>query len=380
MGVITYEITHGLPTSIPILFQSDFPANTAASATLGELFFSFELGGDAAIYYAGSSLSIDTAGPGAGQFRIDLTRAAGGPTDIGVYELSLAVDMFFKNPVGDILMHYRTYVIKLHMAGTKSSLVVSSGVAMPGTDIGLADQGEGASEPIVIEELPPEVVEEAVNPNPVTYTSVVPQDLTLTSGPADGGSGGEGGGEGGGEQGGGGGGGDPEPVAEDEDVELTVGSETETVRVWLDASAQIEVYSDAALTSLVYVWPTELVQAPEAEGDASNYLNVQLENVPVGLFSLGTIYIKFVIKLRDTAGDAVRRRSVLRSVATGYDQQHRMLEEKQEASVVRLTALVLFESGIEESSSDGTKNIHFSKTSLMAIPVTAMVGSALVGF
>ena len=348
-GVSTYDI-HGLPTVLAIQFTSDFVA-TAGTPAVDNVYFTVDMSGDDyAPYYDSASISVPSTGPGAGVLNINLARKAGvNPTEIGVYTINAAVDMYLKNSVGDLLFHMKTYEIKIYRKGTESSTVLGSSVGMPGLNVG----GEtGETDP---ENLPPEAVEEAANPNPVSYTTVIPQDLTLETGAA-------------GEGGGGGGGGGEDPVEPGEDIAMTVGSEKETFRVWLDGSAVIEVYSDSELTNKVFEWPTELVDAPEDESASSNYLTVELANVPVGLYALGTIYIKFVVKMRDTAGDVVRRtiRSLQAINQTGENK----------ADIV---AAVLFASHDDEDESSAlcTQTSKILKFAIAATG-TAAVGTALL--
>ena len=114
-GAVTYETGHGFPLTVPVAFETDFDAVTSNPA-VGQVFFTHAVSGDGATYIDGGALVVDDNT----QFTITFARTGAIP-EIGIYTVSIAVDMMYKNSAGDTLMHEKTYQITINLSGTTAT-------------------------------------------------------------------------------------------------------------------------------------------------------------------------------------------------------------------------------------------------------------------
>lgn len=328
-GTVVYNGNgDGLPTSIPISFDSDFPIDQPGK-TLGSAWVEWTLteNSGATLYNAinqDSNVAFTSTAAGPGNVMTFTLSPTGTPPPVGVTLVTLDVTIKYKNAAATMNMHQKLFKITITVVGSTATQALSTGQGSSTTTY-TVQQGTGTATGGVLTPLPN-------------------VGLTLVqSGTA---------------------------VAWGSPIIVQTSTTDANYKLWLDTSQTIEVYDAATAGNLLYVWPSALITAPTLEGAASNSLAITLNSVPVTLYNKGTVYIFLKIKFRDTEGG----RRVLRVPAVTHSSQiqmaHRSLEAMAENSVdvsapVELVPL--------DSSSDVVKYGN-----VLTLSGTAMAGLVLL--
>ena len=323
-GTIVYEETYGFPIEVPVAFDSDFvAADDEGSAGNNEVYFFYEVSGTGATYYSADSMSVtdDAAGDNVGEVEFTLTKNGDVPP-VGTYGVTIAVNMMMKSTCcADILQDFKAYTITVNVQGSETTQTVSTqGATGTFTEQTLNGSHSG------------------------TTTSTLPTGLGVSQ------SGG--------------------PVAYPNDLTIVASTSDIDYALWLDSTFAVKAYNDEVLSgaNLVYEWPSMYVTAPTSEGTADGTLTIDLENVPVGLYNLGTVWLKIQVYYRDTTGD--------RRILSLPGSIHRGLERKGAVSHQLSAKVELDDESAPDIIEDETS--QFEWTAGVIVGISAGCGIVLI--
>ena len=290
-GTVVYNANgDGLPTSVPISFDSDFPIDQTTKSE-GHMWVEWTLTENAPgdLYNAinqDNDVAYTSLAAGTNNLMTFTLAPSGTPPPVGVTTITLGVTIKYKNTATLTMnMHQKNFVITLTVTGSAATQELSTADGSTTTTY-TVQQGDDTNAGGVVSPLPA-------------------SGLTLTQ--AGGGA----------------------AVGWGSPIIVEAGTDDTNYKLWLDTSVNVEVYNAASGGDLLYVWPAALVDAPTEEASASNNLSVTLNSVPVTLYNAGTVFVFLTIKFRDTEGG----RRVLRIPATRMQTYHRSLETMEESSV-----------------------------------------------
>lgn len=296
---MTYETETGLPTAIPVLFDTDIEIVQGTPGSVGKAWVVWSLteSPNDGLYTAvsesttGVTFSDTAAGTGDGTMTFALTRSATDPR-IDTYVFSITAKLMYQNTAElAILMYERTYDITVERKG---SATIGYSLDTTGTTSSLST---------TVGEIATPLVEIA---SPATGLALV------TSGG---------------------------PYAFPAPIVLTASSTDAFYKVWFSDKASVKVFSDIGLATLVYEWPSSLVESTaESEGPAD--VTVTLNSVPEALYDMNTLYVALNVNFRDTEGDDGVTRALRRMLEEAYGNG-----EEQKASVVAEVKMVSADSG-----------------------------------
>lgn len=301
---------------MPILFDSDIEMDQANPGTVGKAWVEWSLSEspDIGLYdpvasaTTGVAFSATAAGTEDGTITFTLPRTAVSP-DIDTYVFTLSVQMLYQNSgaAAAVLLYEKSYTITVQRQGTGvTDHSLSTGDGGTTTEDFTATAGSKMSPLVSIA-------------SPATGLSVTPNGGPFAS---------------------------PAPIV------LTAQSSEEFYKVWFSDTASVKVYTDLALSNLVYEWPSSLAASSTTIEDTAD-VTVTLNSVPEALYDLGTIYVGLNVNFRDTEGD----RRALRAVR-GLEGEGEGAGEEQKASVI---------AEVEMLSSNGSGSVQVKILSISSV-------------
>ena len=263
-GTVVYNTAgDGMPSSVPIIFKSDFPLDQVNRA-IGSAWIEWTLAEDAVDVELYESrventdlayLATIASQNNVATFTLRRTTI---PPPVGVTKITITASLYYKNSgTVTMKMHEKIYQMTLTATGTFNTTVTSTTSTASVTAF-VTGNSTGTANGTVVTPLPV---------GGISFTQ---------TGPA---------------------------VAFGSPMLVTASSTDPNYRLWLDTTGAVEIYNSAGVGgTLLYTWPAALVTATTAESGSSNTLLITLSSVPAAMYNYANLFVSLKIAFRDVEG------------------------------------------------------------------------------